>query len=316
MAVAASALSQPTVAVSGLPSGLKFTAKPVTTKVTSGSGKSTVTAVVTNVPPNTIYGAPTAASKTDKNGKVTPSKVKVTVTTAGNSKQTYQIDTTVDPLPAWAVGTFAGPSYAAAAGGDGSTEACVTNGQATVTIAASGKITAKQPVNGKAASFAANYFDVCDGESFWATLTAKVGKETVTNVMAVTTAESGMGVVAADRFDAWQYNWKVEPWKAEAKVLAKRELIVYETDNGVVTLKFGSNGAVSVAGVFATGEVKKGKLVTVTATGSATVLPTVGEDGETHYLVFVYLAPKGLSPHARCVEIPFPHPGFGNLSVF
>lgn len=36
---------------------------------------------------------------------------------------------------------------------------------------------------------------------------------------------------------------------------------------------------------------------------SATLLPTVGEDGEMRYLVFVYLAPKGLPPHARCMEI-------------
>ena len=107
--VAADALSLPTVKVSGLPAGLKFAAKPVTSKI--GTGKAAV--LVTSVPANTIYGAPTAASKTKTDKKtgvttVTPSAVKVTVTTAGKSSQTYQIDTIVDPLPAWAQGTFSG----------------------------------------------------------------------------------------------------------------------------------------------------------------------------------------------------------------
>ena len=107
---------------------------------------------------------------------------------------------------------------------------------------------------------------------------------------------------AADRFDAWQYNWKVEPWKAVGKSFDKREMS-YEEDGVKVTLKFSANGTAKVAGEFATGEVKNGKPVTVKASGSATLLPTVGEDGETRYLVFVYLAPKGLPPYARCMEI-------------
>ena len=103
--VAAGALSETKVKVAGLPSGLKFTEKPVTSKI--GSGKTAVT--VTNVPAYTIYGAPTAASKTTTDRKtgmvtVTPSVVKITVTTAGKSSKTYQIDTFVDALPAWAVG--------------------------------------------------------------------------------------------------------------------------------------------------------------------------------------------------------------------
>ena len=103
--VAANALSEPKVKVAGLPAGLKFTDKPVTSKI--GSGKTAV--VVTNVPANTIYGAPTAASKVNaKTSEATPSAVKFTVTTAGKSTQTYQIDTVVDALPEWAVGTFEG----------------------------------------------------------------------------------------------------------------------------------------------------------------------------------------------------------------
>ena len=113
---------------------------------------------------------------------------------------------------------------------------------------------------------------------------------------------------AADRFDAWQYNWKVEPWKTIGKSFDKRE-VTYEEDGVKVALKFSANGTAKVAGEFATYDmdgnvvVKNGKPVTVKASGSATLLPVFGEDGETRYLVFVYLAPKGLPPHARCMEI-------------
>ena len=101
--LAASALSQTTVKVAGLPAGLKFTAKDILKK----GSKTEV-----DIPANTIYGAPTAASKTDKDGNPVPSTVKVTVMTAGKSSATYEIDLTVNPLPAWAVGTFDGAVYA------------------------------------------------------------------------------------------------------------------------------------------------------------------------------------------------------------
>ena len=109
--LAASALSETTVKVAGLPAGLRFAAKPVTSKV--GTGRTAV--LVTNVPANTVYGAHTAASRTVTDRRtgavtVTPSAVKVTVTTAGRSSRTYRIDATVDPLPAWAQGTFSGVS--------------------------------------------------------------------------------------------------------------------------------------------------------------------------------------------------------------
>ena len=164
-------------------------------------------------------------------------------------------------------------------------------------------------MNGKATSFAAKYFDACDGESFRATLTAKVGKAVVTNEMVVSGHAGRVtmpdrrervvtnGVIVADLFDAWQYNWKTEPWKSIGMSFDKRE-VSYETDNGTVTLKFSAKGTAKVAGEFtdASGKVVK-------ASGSATLLPTVGEDGETRYLVFVYLAPKGLATHARCLEV-------------
>ena len=131
--VASGGLSETKVKVSGLPAGLKFTDKPVTSKV--GSGKTAVT--VTNVPANTIYGAPTAASKTDKNGNVTPSKVVFTVTTAGKSTQTFAINLYIDPLPAWAVGTFKGTLYG------GAEESAVSKGTITLSIGKTGKISGK-----------------------------------------------------------------------------------------------------------------------------------------------------------------------------
>jgi len=352
--VAVSALSETKVKVTGLPSGLKFVDKPVTSKV--GSGKSAIT--VTNIAANTIYGAPSTASKMvkakDGTVTVTPSVVLVTVTTVGKSTQVYQIDTTVNPLPAWAVGTFAGPSY-----GDDD-----TNGAATVTIAASGKITAKQPVDGKVVSFAANWFDWYDAEggAFWATLTAKSGSAVLTNEMVVSghagrvTLPAGgdqvvtNGVIEADRFDAWQYDWKTEPWKTVGKSVDKQTMAYYIASDGTivdeddeegmaalgggrgvtvlpvdgtnvtgkVTLKFAAGGAVTVAGEFvqldADGQpvYKNKKLQTVKATGSATMLPYSDADGvlseddeadDIRYCVFIYVAPKNLPVHARCVEV-------------
>jgi len=132
------------------------------------------------------------------------------------------------------------------------------------------------------------------------------------------------GVIEADLFDAWQYNWKAEPWKTVGKSFDKRTVeywvkadgsiqtsgqetaspLLVEDAVAKVTLKLAASGAVTVTGEFVAGnDAKNGKYTTVKATGSATLLPTVDEDGETRYVVFVYLAPKGLAPHARCVEV-------------
>ena len=130
--VAVSALSEPKVKVAGLPAGLKFTDKPILKK----GSKTEV-----EVPANTIYGAPSAASKVDKNKGVVPSEVKVTVTTAGKSSVTYIMKLTVDPLPAWAVGNFGG---------------VVGNGSATMSVAASGKVSGKVSLDGVSWTFKAD----------------------------------------------------------------------------------------------------------------------------------------------------------------
>lgn len=310
--LAASALSETTVKVAGLPAGLRFAAKPVTSR--SGTGRSAV--LVTNVPANTVYGAPTAASRTAVDRRtgavtVTPSAVKVTVTTAGKSVRTYQIDTTVDPLPAWAQGTFAGVSYADADGAE-------TNGLAAVSVTAAGKVSAKQTAAGRAASFTAPWYDRHDaeGDAYHATLTAKVGAAVVTNRIAVypaahaatgaVPAETALGVMRGDLLDAWQTDWRREPWKGFAAALARARpplACAYEVGGGqpgTVSLKFGANGAVTAAGTFATGVDARGRETTAKASCSATLLPQGGD----RYLVFVYFPPKGtFRGHARCLAL-------------
>ena len=319
--LAASALSGTTVKVAGLPAGLRFAARPVTSK--SGTGKSA--ALVTNVPANTVYGAPTAASRTVTDRKtgavtVTPSAVKVTVTTAGKSVRTYQVDATVDPLPAWAQGTFSGVSYA---------DGAETNGLAAVSVTAAGKVSAKQTAAGRAASFTAPWYDRHDvaEDAYHATLTAKVGASIVTNHVTVcpaaraagaasgVPAEAGtaLGVMRGDLLDAWQTDWRREPWKGFAAALARAKpplVYVYEVAGdqpGTVALRFGANGAVTAAGTFATGTDAKGRETTAKASCSATLLPQGGD----RYLVFVYFPPKGaFRGHARCLSLAWDGEGF------
>lgn len=317
--LAASALSETTVKVAGLPAGLRFAAKPVTSR--SGTGRSAV--LVTNVPANTVYGAPTAASRTVTDRRtgavtVTLSAVKVTVTTAGKSVRTYQIDTTVDPLPAWAQGTFSGVSYADADGAE-------TNGLAAVSVTAAGKVSAKQTAAGRAASFTAPWYDRHDAaeDAYHATLTAKVGAAVVTNRIAVypaahaatdaVPAETALGVMRGDLLDAWQTDWRREPWKGFAAALARARpplACAYEVGGGqpgTVSLKFGANGAVTAAGTFATGVDARGRETTAKASCSATLLPQGGD----RYLVFVYFPPKGaFRGHARCLALAWDGAGF------
>ncbi len=131
--LAASALSGAAVKVAGLPAGLKFTAKDIMKK----GSKTEV-----DIPANTIYGAPSAASKVDKKKGVVPSEVKITVTTGEKSSVTYLLRLTVDPLPAWAVGGFEG-----FVGGTGNGEW----GTASMSVTAAGKI------SGKIASYGTNW---------------------------------------------------------------------------------------------------------------------------------------------------------------
>ena len=299
--VEAESLSLPTVKVAGLPTGLKFTAKDIVDAKTKE----------VTVPANTIYGVPTAASKVNaKTGEVTPSAVKVTVTTAGKSTQTYQINVTVDALPAWAVGTFDG-------GGD--------NGQATLTVSAAGKISGKLLSGGLTwALSAASFTDVesplsdVESPSFLATVIGKSGKLAITNALAIT-AEAfgagdarGVGVLSGDvSVAAYQNLWKVEPWKAIGKSIANQaftyDVVDAAGNPGELSLKLAATGAVTAKGVFTTGvNEKTGKPVVYTASGSATlVLTTVPDEaGAFAGVVWVYFPPRGaFAGYVACVEI-------------
>ena len=340
--VAASAPSATTVKVAGLPSGLKFAAKPVTGKV--GSGKAAV--VVTNVPANTIYGVPTAASKADKNGNVKPSEVKVTVTTAGKSSQTYQIDTTVAALPAWAQGNFDGGVATVKEGRREKEEGRSAEGESwenivgtvSLTVSAAGKVSGKAQGDGIAYTLTAPYysgFAAVPGDdgpvsNFLADVTAswsyKEGSKTVktNDVVRMTVRDNGVGgrVSVDDWFEAYTVNWKVEQWKTLGKKFDKKTQAYAILSDGTfseneedltsalgaevvgrVTLKFSANGSVAVSGEFVSSyDEKTKKYKTVKASGSATLVPV----DEGNCVVFVYLTPKGLVPHARCISVPWP----------
>lgn len=240
------AKSQTTVAVSGLPSGLKFTAKDIMKK----GSKTEV-----EIPANTIYGTPTAGSKTDKNtGKLIPSNVKIKVTTAGKTKFEYTLALTVTPMEEWAVGTFDG---GVVHGGDGIAYGAL----GTLSVTAAGKISGKYiGVDGRTWTLSANNFDdLNESGVLLATLTAKSGNDTATFSLGV--ADNGTGGVAViEDMGEWpvphyKTNWKVAPWKGIAAKIAKAEAyedsVTDEAGNkGTLTLKFAASGKVTAKGTF------------------------------------------------------------------
>ena len=272
----ATALSATTVKAAGLPTGVKL----VQDKVTKAYS---------------LVGAPTAASKLDaKTGAYVPSKVKLTVTTAGKSSQTYAFDWTILPLPLWAVGTFNG-------GGE--------TGQATLTVTQTGKISGKWLEGGLTWTLAADSFNTwnADEDIYFATLVGKSGKEAVTNTVAFgADVNGGVAVAAGEVFVAYQNNWKYEPWKTLGKGLANT-VYAYETEDadgnaGTVTLKLQATGGVTVAARFVTGEdAKTGKEIVYSASGSAVLCPR--PDGK--YQTFIYLPPKAgkFSGYVECVTV-------------
>ncbi|MBR6733909.1 MAG: putative Ig domain-containing protein [Kiritimatiellae bacterium] len=321
--VAASALSETKVKVAGLPAGLKFTDKDI---MKNGS-KTEV-----EIPANTIYGAPTAASKIGRDGLAAPYQVKITVTTAGKASQTYQVGIVVDALPAWAVGTFNG-------------------GLANVTVAANGKISGKLMKDGETWTLSGAAFEtICEwripynnghvgeeeglwrpgdtGRSFGATVVAKYGKSVATNYVEVSetrfadaTSETGYRTrgVATVRpasapsqdsvpmeWTAWQNLWRTEPWKTMAKAFAKAPALEIEIEDGAggtVTLKFAASGAVTASGKFVTGKDARGRDVVHSATCSSVLIPD--EDGApAAYRVHIYFPPKAGKFEGHAADIP------------
>ena len=275
-----------TVAVSGLPAGLKFTAKDIVDSKT----KEVI------VPANTIYGAPTAASKLDKNTKeLVPSEVKITITTAGKSKSEFGLALTVTPLPTWMVGTFDGGSY---------------RGQATLTVAESGKITGKYLTGGQTWTLSAANFDervIIDSAIYYeATLLATAGRLSKKFRIRFEYNDEIGGVgeaVDADgngAFDVLQNNWQTEVMKnVGAKINGKTfeyETVDLDENDGRVELKFASTGKITVKAVFVTGTDAEGNPTTRYATSGSAVLAgpriTAGPDGVFQAKVYIYLPPK------------------------
>jgi hypothetical protein len=295
---------------------------------------------------------PTAASKTKTVWRVednapcqeyVPSAVMFTVTTAGKSAETFEIDLVVPPLPEWAVGMFDGHAG----------RVTLPSGLATITIDAKGKISGKLQESGMTWTLSAPYFSDAecpvpdaDDPVFHASVIGKSGKEAITNDVTVSVEDVAdardarpyrRGVVNAlaarstgstggspvqMEWGAWQNLWKAEPWKSLGKLFDKMtQTYAISADGtfidgdeavaaalgeevaGRVTLKFAANGTVAVAGEFVTAYNKDTKKCsTVKATGSATVVPT----DEESCRVFIYLTPKGLPPHARSMDVPWP----------
>jgi hypothetical protein len=115
--------SFPSVAVSGLPSGLAYSAET-----------------------RTISGVPRAAA----------SNALVTVTAKNANPQATRLTfmLTVDPLPAWAVGTFSGSAVAA--------DQTTHTGIVTLYVSSSGKVSGKFPFDGKTITLSVDQFSYHD----------------------------------------------------------------------------------------------------------------------------------------------------------
>jgi uncharacterized repeat protein (TIGR01451 family) len=235
--LSATALSATTIKVTGLPSGLKFTAK---------NGLYTIT------------GAPTAASQIDKKtSKVKPSEVKVTVTTAGKSSVTYLVKLTVDPLPSWSVGNFDGPG-------------------ATMAVTSAGKISGKLALSGTNWTYKADSYSLMEVDSnvtnFLFNALATASKATLPVDITVRRADSADGLlinataegsIGENSLKLWRGMWKDKTTSNEAKAelgnldglytisLSSDEKGAY--GSGYISLTVGKDGTVKSAGKLADG---------------------------------------------------------------
>ena len=211
---------------------------------------------------------PSVAS-TVKKGKPVPTKVKVTLKSTGGTVKSLTLPITVQNLPAVARGTFNG-------GWNG--------GQATFTVAVSGKISGKMLHDGVTDTLTANAFTmsfptnetgvayVCTNAVVKTTTGTRVA--TVTVVTDSATGESKMTVIVAPA-EVGEEECSVEAWKGHATAADTRtgeEIVVDEN----VTIVIGAKGAAKAVGIWGTYRA----VVTVTFVG----------DGKA----FVYFPPNAV----------------------
>ena len=268
--VLADALSATTVKVSGLPAGLKYTAKDI-----RDSNNYPV------VPANSIYGVPTKAG---------PYTAKITVTTAGKNSFSYGIEGDVEKLDGWAVGQFEG------FGGP-----TVFPGPVSLSVAENGKISGKfLSADGSVCALSAPYFDDYDEKDcrYRASVTCKDGKNDW-DEGELTVSDKPMGEPAATMtggigdMTLYKTFWKSEGWKDVGKEIDKAVFEYDEGDSagniGSLALTFKADGSVKTKGVFKN---KAGD--SYTANGSSTLVLLELPDGNGSFRAFVnvYFPPK------------------------
>ena len=238
--------------VTGLPAGLKFTAKdvidPKTKKVT--------------VPANTVYGVPTKA------GTFT---VTFTASKKGATSQTATITLKTEALPGWAVGTFTG--YVTDGG------EC---GYATITVDANGKVSGKVLLGGTNWTFSAASYarmekvegidDLEEAEAFIVEAEAKAGK--VERAIELEVAACDGGFIETDLLNAvaegsfgdgeaklWRGMWKDKATAATSKATLAEFEGAYtlsmaascDCGSGYLSLAVGKDGNVKATGKLADG---------------------------------------------------------------
>ena len=266
MPVEIDSLTNPKVTVSGLPKGLVYR-------------------------DGMVSGAPTAASRSGKNG-YTATKATFTVKTGAGNSAKYAVEFITLPRPAWSVGAFDGACY------DGG----ALLGSATLTIAANGTVSGKLMRNGVTEAFTAAFIKAYDEED--GTLAVEVASKS--GVLAesamellVTHDEDGLGVAAGEAgglaLELAQNAWKRADLAAPAFPSGKGALTC-ELASGLV-LKFGAKGVVAFAGTKA-GD--GGRIASLS--GKAQLLVRADEESGANARLVIYVAPKSGLAGGFCCE--------------